>query len=52
MTIREVLFAAAAALALVAVVFGIHQYSVAAAWIAGGVLFGGWSWLILGGDDE
>ncbi len=51
MTLREALFAAATAIALIAVIHGIYLLSAEAAWISGGVGFAVWAWLVLGGDE-
>lgn len=48
---RDAMFAVALLVSLVCVVVGVATWSPGLAWIVGGVLGGGWSWLLLGGDD-
>ena len=52
MSVREILFAVAVAVALSAVVRGVFMLNEPAAWITSGLSLAGWSWLVLGGDDK
>lgn len=52
MTAREILFAIAIAVSLIAVVRGVYLYSEPAAWIVGGIGLAGWSWSVLAGDER
>lgn len=47
MSRRELFFAAALAVCSAVVTFGMYLVSVPAGFITGGLLFGGWSWLVL-----
>jgi len=50
--VREILLAVLTAISAAAVTIGVHAIYPPAAWIIGGVLLSGWSWLVLAGSTR
>lgn len=52
MTVREIVFAVALAIAGGLLTKGMFELAESVGWIAAGVLLAVWTWLVLSGDDE